>query len=171
MRLLAPLLSALVPFTSAMAEEPLAQKAFRDLSTLVGEWSGTYANHPLRVSYKLTANGTALVETWTMSATRESMTLYTVDGNRLLATHYCPQGNQPRLVLTGMDKANRYQFRFLDGTGLQDPGGSHQHACWLQVVSPETFIRSETYIPNHQAGLDGTEKDEPITFHRHPKAK
>ncbi|WLT32945.1 hypothetical protein [Geothrix sp. PMB-07] len=171
MRMLPTLLFALVPFASALAEESLAQKAFRDLATLVGEWSGTSANRPLRVSYKLTANGTALVETWTMSATRESMTLYTVDGSRLLATHYCPQGNQPRLVLTEKDKTGRYQFRFMDGTGLQDPGGSHQHACWLQVVSPETFIRSETYIPNHQPGLDGTEKDEPITFHRQPKAK
>ena len=35
----------------------------------------------------LVANESALVETWTMSPTRQSMTVYTLDGDRLLATH------------------------------------------------------------------------------------
>ncbi|MCB1636853.1 MAG: hypothetical protein KDI51_19855, partial [Xanthomonadales bacterium] len=109
--------------------ETLAQQAFADLASLAGEWEGTYANgRSHRVNFALTAGGSVIIETWTMSPTRQSLTLYALDGERLLATHYCPQGNQPLLVLTERDADDHDHFAFLDGTNLQDPNGSHQHA-------------------------------------------
>ena len=79
------------------------------------QWEST-SGRPHTVDFKLIANGTVLVETWTMSPTRISMTVYALDGTRLLATHFCPQGTQPRLRLAEKDAHGRYQFRFLDGT-------------------------------------------------------
>ena len=116
--------------------------------------------------YKLISNGSALVETWTMSPTRESMTLYSIDGDRLLASHYCPQGNQPRLIFLDADSDNRFQFRFIDGTNLQDLDGSHQHAFWLSIESSDSFTRSETYVSNAKSSLKGVEEGEPVRYHR-----
>jgi hypothetical protein len=144
-----------------------AQTAFKELSALVGDWEGVYSSgSPHRVSYKLTANGTVLVETWTMSPTRESMTIYALDGDRLLATHYCPQGNQPRLALVEKDGSGKYRFKFLDGTNLQDQNGSHQHAFWIKLDLPKLFSRSETYIKNSQTALSGEDEEEAVVYHR-----
>lgn len=149
-----------------------AQKVFDTISQLSGEWEGTYSsgnNH--KVSYKLISKGTVLVETWKMSPTRESMTLYTVDGDRLLASHLCPQGNQPRLIFIEKDSDDKFQFLFLDGTNLQDPNGSHQHAFWLRLESPKSFTRSETYISNAKTTLTGVKEGESVIYHRTESAK
>lgn len=175
MRVFHCLLIALFAFAASPAaaeenatQENPAQQAFRALSALVGDWEGSTTRGPHRVSYRLTANGTVLVETWTMSPTRQSMTLYAVDGERLLATHYCPQGNQPRLQLSGRDANGRYRFRFLDGTNLQDPSGAHQHAFWVEISAADSFTRSETYVENGENDITGEDGDEPVSYHRLP---
>ena len=92
--------------------------------------------------------GTSIVETWTMSPTRQSMTVYTMDGDRIIATHYCPQGNAPRLRLSKTGTDGTHYFDFLDGANIQKHGASHEHAFWIRLESPETLVRSETYIEN-----------------------
>ena len=124
-----------------------AVEAFKQLSALVGDWSGKSASgREHKVNYRLSAGGSVLVETWSLSSGRESMTLYHLDGESLMATHYCPQGNQPRLVL--MPGSEKMQFAFLDGTHLQVAGKSHQHSFWLQIDDNDHFQRNEIYVEN-----------------------
>ena len=130
------------------AADPPAKVAFEQLKVLLGSWRATDPNNNTLVEVKLIANGSTLVETWTMSPTRQSMTVYTLDGNRLLATHYCPQGNAPRLAFTKTDTSGAHHFDFIDGANLQDPEGSHEHAFWIRKELDETITRSETYISN-----------------------
>lgn len=130
------------------AADPPAKLAFEQLKTLAGNWRTTDPNSSTSVEVKTIANGSALVETWTMSPTRQSMTVYTLDGNRLLATHYCPQGNAPRLVFVTTDASGAHHFDFLDGANLDDPDGSHEHAFWIRKDPSGTVTRNETYISN-----------------------
>lgn len=157
-------------FCSTSHASDLAQKYFSALSLLVGDWEGSYRSglHH-QVNYQLIANDSALVETWHMSPTRKSMTIYTIDGERLLATHYCPQGNQSRLVLMEKDAENKYQFRFTDGTNLQNPKASHQHAFWLSINSPTSFTRSETYLKNTKKHSAKTNEGEAVVYKRMTK--
>ena len=123
--------------------------AFKQLSSLVGAWEGKFEDgRPHSVSYRLTAGGTVLVETWTLGPGRESMTLYHMDGETLVADHYCPQGNQPRLQLAKSEDADKLSFVFRDGANLQVKGKSHQHAFWIKLNGQNSFERSETYIEN-----------------------
>jgi hypothetical protein len=150
-------LVSLLAFAALPAPAPAAEAAngralFQRLGTLAGTWSGTTSSGKTHhVSFRTTASGSVLVETWTLGAGRESMTLYALDGDRLLATHYCPQGNQPRLVYTGTDAQGRAQFRFVDGTNLHVPGSSHQQAFWIRFDGEREFSRGETYIENDTA--------------------
>jgi hypothetical protein len=131
-----------------------AAEAFAELSKLVGNWEGTYADRTThQINYRLSAGGTVLVETWTLSPTRESITIYSIDGDRLIAQHFCPQGNQPRLELKHGNTDEGYYFEFFDGTGLQDPKGSHQHVMWIKPGQNDFIERSETYIPNQTTEL------------------
>src|SRR5690606_28581163 len=93
----------------------------------------------------------ALVETWIMSPTRQSMTIYTLDGDRLIVTHYCPQGNAPRLAFTKTDDSGAHHFQFIDGANIQNPDGSHEHALWIRKEIDGTLTRNETYISNRVA--------------------
>lgn len=121
-----------------------ANASFDSLKTLVGRWR---AQRPggriVEIVYRLTAGGTVLVETSALAPGRESMTVYHRDGPDLLATHFCPIGNQPRLRLVSVDP-RRPRFKFKDATDLS-PGESHQHAFGLDLIGTDRIVRTEIY--------------------------
>jgi len=122
-----------------------ARAAFDRLKALAGAWRGRRPDgREIGVSYRLSAAGTVLVETWALGPQRESLTLYHMDGEALIATHYCPIGNQPRLRLTRTN-GDRLDFAFRDATNLA-PGEAHQHDFWIAIDGPAAITRSETYV-------------------------
>lgn len=134
------ILSAMV---AAAATAP-AVGAFDQLKQLAGVWrNASNPASPLRIRFTLTAGGTVLVESWERAGQPHSLTLYHRDGDLLIATHYCPQGNQPRIMLTGTDGA-RLSFSFRDATDLT-PDESHLHDLSFDLTDPEHPVRSETY--------------------------
>jgi hypothetical protein len=171
---LSALLLALLSAAAAAADHgaaddaapPSARAAFERLSSLVGRWRGGDGRGQT-VTYRLTAGGSVLVETWALAPGRESMTLYHLDGDALLATHYCPQGNQPtlRYAPTASD-ARRLSFAFERGSNLGIAGRWHQHSMWIEFGSGG-FTRAETYIENGtDAPAVDAEPEQPVMFER-----
>ena len=135
--------------------------AFEQLKLLVGEWRGRRPDgREIGVNYRMSAAGTVLVETWHLGPGRESLTVYHLDGNALMATHFCPQGNQPRLRMRRAG-GGRFDFAFHDATGLQ-PGRAVQHDFWIEIGADATITRSETYVQGEEA------ETETITYARVP---
>ncbi|MFO0449109.1 MAG: hypothetical protein ACK52I_10710, partial [Pseudomonadota bacterium] len=66
-------------------------------------------------------------------------------------THYCPQGNQPRLELAGRDTSGLH-FTLRDVTDLEPTSESHQHDLWFDLSEPEYPVRSETYASKEGIG-------------------
>ncbi len=144
-----------------------AAEVFKQLGSLAGAWTGPSSNGGAHtVTYRYTAAASVLVETWTLGTGRESMTLYALDGDRLLATHYCPLGNQARLQYSGVDKDGRWQFGFLDGTNLHAKGQSHQQAFWIKLQDDKTFERGETYVDNDAASSEVAQDGESVHYTR-----
>lgn len=157
------LLASLLALTAATAETISARAAFAQLQTLVGEWEGkTEKGRVLKVSFRLTAAGTVLVETWTLGPQRESLTLYHMDNESLLATHYCPVGNQPRLRFKEGGTASLFAFEFVSATNLPKPEAAHQHRFEMELLDANSFARSETYLEN------GKGEPERIVYSRIP---
>ena len=69
--------------------------AFSQLSSLVGEWKGVDDGTDFTVTYTLVASGSTLMEEFRPAGGSPMMTMFSVDGDRLLATHYCAALNQP----------------------------------------------------------------------------
>jgi hypothetical protein len=87
-----------------------------------------------------------LVESWEARGKPHSLTVYHRDGQRLIATHYCPQGNQPRLALG----PGSLRFSFLDATGL-GTGESHLTELNFDLSNPARPVRSEVYRAGTEA--------------------
>ena len=133
--------------------------AFETLKALVGEWRGTTpAGRPVGVAYRLSAGGSALVETWDLGPGREALTVYHFDGAGLMATHFCPHGNQPRLKMTRA-AGRRFDFTFSDATGVQ-AGQGVQQAFWIEIGTDGRITRSESYLQ------DSKSETETITYER-----
>lgn len=139
----------LLPVSAQASTTPLRNEAwlaFQQLSALAGEWQGQNAHGGIvRVSYKLIANGHTLVESWDMGGGRTSMTVYHRNGDALLATHYCPLGNQPRLKLAPAATPGQIAFEFLDATNLGSPSNEHADSLRFDLKAKDRFVRIETY--------------------------
>ncbi|UKK85357.1 hypothetical protein L7H23_04405 [Sphingopyxis sp. BSN-002] len=122
-----------------------AAEAFGELASLAGVWR--IADRPdstLRIRFSLTAGGTVIVESWERAGQPHSLTLYHRDGASLVATHYCPQGNQPRLRLAREAVSGKPVFSFSDATDL-DAGESYLHDLRFDLAAPDRIVRSEIY--------------------------
>jgi hypothetical protein len=148
--------------TSADSDPPEGAESFERLKLLVGEWRGrTPQGRDIRVSYRLTANASALVETWDLGLGRESMTIYYMDEKELLASHFCPLGNQPRLSLKRAS-ADRLDFEFRDGSNLDPATDAHQQSFWIEFQGSDAIVRSETYREGD------SEETEAVRYERRP---
>ena len=74
------------------------------------------------------------MKTLVIDCATEACSVALFDGDALIATHYCAQGNQPRLKLTPGQGA-RIRFTFRDATDLA-PGESHLHDLAFDLSAP-----------------------------------
>lgn len=125
-----------------------AGQAFENMKSLVGVWKKERGKSPeFSVSFELIANDTVLVETWLRNDKKHSVTLYHLDNNNLMATHYCPQGNQPRLKLAKNATYSDLRFKFFDATNLASVANSHQHSLGFEFSDDSNeILRRESYI-------------------------
>ena len=115
-----------------------AKAAYARLKALAGEWKSDNDNGQERLSYRVIAGGTAVVERDTAGQRPEMLTVYHLDGGRLLLTHYCMAGNQPRMQAQRFDpETGELEFQFLDATNLANSGAGHMHAVRLRFVDNE----------------------------------
>jgi hypothetical protein len=120
------------------------------LKGLVGTWrrSDAPASNPFRIRYRLISADTALVEEFGDPARLPTQTVFHLDGDRLLATHYCAQGNQPRLRLRPGSSTEALVFEFLDATNLRSAADSHLVRLTLRWRDEDHLVREEVYAAN-----------------------
>src|SRR5438067_9980522 len=118
--------------TLVLAADPLAadkttsEEAFDRLATLKGEWRGEQEGVKINLIYTLTANGSALMEEFRPERGPVMITMFTVDGDHLIATHYCSAKNQPQMITSAItDVQKPLAFSLARMTGLKSPDDWH----------------------------------------------
>jgi hypothetical protein len=72
--------------------------------------------------YTLTANGSTLMEQCRPEKGHEMITMFTVDGDHMIATHYCAAKNQPQMATSAItDVEKPLAFSLVRVTGLKSP--------------------------------------------------
>ena len=110
--------------TSAAFAASAAQKSFEELKALDGTWEGKSLNgQPLEVAYRVTSNGSAIMSE--IKGKEDMISMFNLDGDRVLLTHYCAVGNQPRMVAGASPDGKTFTFDFVDATNLPTPDAAH----------------------------------------------
>jgi len=142
-RLTTTLLFVLV--TSVAFAASAAQKSFEDLKALDGTWEGTVKNgQPVEVDYRVTSNGSALMSE--IKGKEDMISMFNLDGSRIMMTHYCSSGNQPRMVASASPDGKTFSFAFIDGTNLATPDAGHMSR--LIISMPDANHHTEEWIYN-----------------------
>ena len=126
----AALLALLLAGGNAAAE---GKSVMDKLARLQGDWIMLDENGAetdmIGSTFRLTAAGSALVEVMAPDNPEgyEMVNMYHADGDRVLMTHYCAAGNQPRMEVKATDDENRLELKFESVTNLASPEAEHMH--------------------------------------------
>ena len=158
------------PAAQSDAPKSDAQKSFDQLKTLAGTWHATITTDPPvkemgngaigDVSLRVTSRGNALVHEMSEAGKDDPtkydhpVTMFYLDGDRLLLTHYCDAGNRPRMAARVSPDGKTVEFDFLDVAGSTTHGNMH-HAVF-------TFIDANHHTEDWTYMMPG---DKPMHAH------
>jgi hypothetical protein len=129
--------------TSAAFAASAAQQSFEELKALNGSWEGKEANgNVVQVDYRVTSGGSALMSE--IKGKEDMISMFNLDGDRLLLTHYCAAGNQPRMVASASPDGKTITFDFLDATNLATPDAGRMTRMVLSM--PDANHHTEEWI-------------------------
>jgi hypothetical protein len=125
-----------------------AQKSFNQLKVLSGSWEGTGSDgKQVQVSFRDTAGGSALVSEIHGHGPEDMVSMFHMDGpDRLLITHYCAAGNQPRMQASASPDGKTITFDFLDATNLATPDAGHMQRVVFSMLDANHHTEDWTFV-------------------------
>ncbi|MEA2205970.1 MAG: hypothetical protein QOE77_2746 [Blastocatellia bacterium] len=124
-----------------------AKKTLAKLKTLAGSWQGTIMGISINFTIRTVSSGTAILHEGNTSGggpPSHEITMFYLDGNRLLATHYCDAGNRSRFEGKMSPDEKAIEFSFLDVTG--STRGGYLKDMVLTMVDPDHHIVAFTFV-------------------------
>lgn len=126
----------LSPHVAAHGQQRVdAREGFERLKRLVGTWTATEKGRSRSeqvVTYKMAGGGRVLV----LEMGGSLNDAYHLDGDKLMLTHYCGSGNQPRMRVREADDRH-IAFEMFDITNLANPQSYHTTHLDVVFVSPD----------------------------------
>lgn len=125
--------------------EPAKPSALDPLKALAGDWEmkGEDGASTLSNVFAVTSNGHVIREIMFPGTGHEMTNMYHMDGDKLVVTHYCAIGNQPRMVAAAPEKPGVYEFKFKDCTN-QAIAESYMGGLTLTIVDADNVIQDWT---------------------------
>lgn len=131
--LLTAALLAAASLARAQGAAVVPKAAFERLKTLAGTWEGQAGDGqpglPATVTYRVASGGSVVEETLFPGSAHEMVSMYHLADGRLVMTHYCSMGNQPRMRLDETASTpDRLVFVFAGGTNFDPARDAHIHS-------------------------------------------
>ncbi len=127
-----------------------AAQALERFKALAGQWEGTSSHGKVNVSYEVVAHGTAVLERLEMHGEeghQDMITLYHLDGDSLMLTHYCAVGNQPRMRAADPAR-DQVRFDLIDITALPSLDAGHMHRARFTFENADKLTSAWTWREN-----------------------
>jgi hypothetical protein len=147
-RIAVSLLFLAATLTAAATAQTGAQKAFTTLKTMPGRWEGTASNgQPVQVTFKVVSGGTAVMSEIQGYGPENMISMFNMDGaSKLLMTHYCGVGNQPRMQASVSPDGKIFTFNFVDATNLYSPASGHMQKMVLTLLDDNHHTEDWTFV-------------------------
>jgi hypothetical protein len=156
----AAVLFVVICATFALAESG-AKKTFDALKALNGTWEGkNKQGQVLKVTFRETAGGSALESEIHGMDAEDMVSMFHLDGDRLLMTHYCGAGNQPRMKATLAPDGKSVAFDFVDTTNLSSRDAGHMQHVLFAMPDADHHTEEWTFLDH------GKEMKELFTLQR-----
>jgi hypothetical protein len=142
------LLLTVSALTSDRADPELSKQAYERIKFLTGKWMGkSTKGWTDRIEFNLLAGGSAVEERSFDAHPGETMlTIFHMDGDRLMLTHYSVAKNQPRLLATTISPDGKtIEFTFLDATNLPSRNKGHMDKAVYHFVDYNHFTTRWTW--------------------------
>jgi hypothetical protein len=139
-----------------------AEKSFDAMKALSGSWEGSVTvdppqpdmkggGKPMHISLRTTSRGNALVHEMQVAGTPldpakydHPVTMFYVENDQLLLTHYCDAGNRPRMVGKISPDGKKVEFEFLDLSGGNKYG--HMYHAVFTPIDADHHVEDWTYM-------------------------
>ena len=136
--------------TTAAVAQTDAKATFERLKTLDGNWEGKTSNGtPFKISFRTISGGSALLSE--ISGEENMVTMFHVDNDRVLATHYCAAGNQPRMQASMSPDGKTITFSFIDATNMATPKAGHMDHLVITIPDAEHHSEEWTFLQDGKA--------------------
>ncbi len=149
-------LSGSLVSAAAQGRDDGAAPSFERLRSLVGDWVAETENgETIHTSYRLVANGTAVLESLNDATHQDMTTIYHPDGEALVATHYCSSDNQPRMRATPPDAGeSSLVFETVAVTNLASPRARHIRRIRFRFEDDDHFSQEWTQREDGKETVD-----------------
>ncbi|RYG08084.1 MAG: hypothetical protein EON96_20515 [Caulobacteraceae bacterium] len=138
------MIAAMVTATPQAAPQATPDRAaFESLKALNGDWREVGRPRPFTLRYRTISSGTVVVETWISSNGQETMTVFLMDGETLIATRYSALRSQPTMALTSATEGE-LRFNFRSGMNMPTGEGPYIHAFSVRRDG-DRLMRSDTF--------------------------
>jgi hypothetical protein len=124
-------LTLLLPIAAVAQQSADALTAFDRMKRLVGTWSASGQGAQV-TTFKMAGGGRVLVQE--SGGTLENT--FHLDVDKLMVTHYCGSGNQPRMRVRELDDRHM-TFEMFDITNLANPQSYHTTNLDIVFVGPD----------------------------------
>ena len=146
-------ITQVIPGQAAQQRKTGSRAVFEQLASLVGTWEGVQDGAPIRVTYTLSGRGSALMEQVQPGDSSSMITMFTVDGDHLIATHYCAVGNQPQMVSTAPEDLRKgVKFSLVRVTGMTSPEAWHNTGLTVTLDDSDHITQRWTYLYKGKPG-------------------
>jgi hypothetical protein len=143
----------LLPARMQSQDKSRSEAVFEQLVSLVGEWDAVQDGVSVTETYTLTANRSALMAETKPGNDPAMITMFTVDGHHLIATHYCAARNQPQME-TGVpeDLQKGLTFSLVRVTGMKTPDDWHNTGVTITLEDKDHMTQRWTYLYKGKPG-------------------
>ena len=148
--------AALVLAGEEVAKPKATNAQLEQMKKLAGEWlvvgEDGKPTETVGATYRVTAAGSAVIETIFPGSEHEMITMYYLEGADLVLTHYCALGNQPHMKADPKSAEGTIAFRFAGGTNIDPAKDMHMHDAVFTFVDSDHLKTSWTMWADGKAG-------------------
>jgi DNA-binding transcriptional ArsR family regulator len=125
-----------------------AQKSFDSMRALQGSWTGTTSQGTtVKVTFRITGGDSAIMSEIEGHGPQNMVSMFHMDGpDKLLMTHYCGAGNQPRMTGSASPDGKTLTFTFLDASNLAAPDAGHMQKVVFSMPDADHHVEDWTFL-------------------------